>query len=273
MSVRPHVKLTKRLGQHLLVDGTYLRKVAEGGDVGSMDLVLEVGPGTGNLTELLAGSAKRVLAVELDSRLYGGLKARFTDRFELFEGDILAGGRINPAVVARLPARWALVANLPYNVAGPVMVEAFYLANPPKFMCVTIQREVAKRIAAAPGGKTYGVLSVLLQAVADVKILATVPPGAFLPPPKVESAIIRMTWNAERAAKIKDRESFRDLAGRLFQHRRKTLRGGWLRMLGETERSRVAAGLERLGIDPVRRPETLTVEEVVGLADILGSLR
>jgi 16S rRNA (adenine1518-N6/adenine1519-N6)-dimethyltransferase len=267
MPFRPQVRLTKRLGQHLLVDPTYLRKVAESADLSSVDLVLEIGPGTGNLTEFLVRSARKVLAVELDRRLYPALKSRFADHFQLFEGDILDRGRFNPAVADLLPENWALVANLPYNVASPVMIEALFLPNSPKFLCVTIQKEVARRLAAEPGGKTYGALSVLVQALADVKIVAYVPPGAFLPPPKVESAVVKMTWNPQRAGTIKDLGFFRDLVSRLFQHRRKTVRSGWLKMLPQDRQPQATRALANLHIDPIRRPETLTIDEFIALAN------
>ncbi len=267
MATKPHVQLTKRFGQHLLVDPGYLRKIIQAADLQSVDLVLEVGPGTGNLTELLVIEARKVLAVEVDARLWPALKSRFGDNFSLFEGDILTEGQINPEVTRLLPENWALVANLPYNVASPVMVEALYLKNPPRFMCVTIQKEVAKRLAAGPGSRTYGILSVLIQAVSDTKIITCIPPGAFLPPPKVDSAVVKIIHQSAKSEKIKSFSFFRNLVGEVFRHRRKNLRGGWVKRLPEQEQSIATKALETLKIDPTRRPETLSVEEFVALAN------
>jgi len=273
MVTRPNVQLTKRYGQHLLVDPGYLRKIANASDLKSVDLVLEVGPGTGNLTELLVEQSNKVMAVEVDSRLWPNLISRFGPNFELFQGDILADGQINPAVVEKLPSQWSLVANLPYNVASPVMVEALYLKNPPRFMCVTIQKEVAKRLVAGPGSRTYGILSILIQAVSDAKIIATIPPGAFLPPPKVDSAVVKMDYRPDLAEKIASYDFFRDLVGQIFRHRRKNIRGGWVKQLPETEQPSAMSVLEKLKIDPTRRPETLSVEEIVTLANELFQSR
>jgi len=263
----PRVRLAKRLGQHLLVDHGYLKKVAEGADPAGVDLVLEVGPGTGNLTELLLERAKNVLAVELDRRLYAGLRTRFAGRLHLFEGDILDEGRLNPAVIEQLPPAWALVANLPYNVASPVIIEALYLAKPPKFLCVTIQKEVARRMAAVPGGRTYGVLSVLVQAVAKVKILTTIPPGAFLPPPKVQSAVVKIDHSPDRAGRIHDPDHFRCLVSQLFQHRRKQIRAGWVKTLPTDLQPQAEKALADLNIQPTQRPETITVHQFIILAN------
>jgi 16S rRNA (adenine1518-N6/adenine1519-N6)-dimethyltransferase len=262
-----HVKLTKHLGQHLLVDPGYLRKVIDNSELQDVDLVLEVGPGTGNLTELLIPAAKKVLAVELDRRFCELLRNKFATPFELFEGDILAAGDLNPGVLEKLPEKWALVANLPYNVASPIMVEALYLPNPPKFMCVTIQKEVAQRMVAGPGTRTYGVLSVLIQALAEVKIVSHIPPGAFLPPPKVHSSIVKIVYAPEKAKTVADPAHFRKIASRIFQHRRKNLRGGWIKPLPADQQEKAAKALASLNIDPTRRPETLTVTDFVTLAN------
>ncbi|MFA5866261.1 MAG: 16S rRNA (adenine(1518)-N(6)/adenine(1519)-N(6))-dimethyltransferase RsmA [Phycisphaerae bacterium] len=262
-----HVKLTKRLGQHLLVDKGYLRKVIENSELDTVDQVLEVGPGTGNLTELLVEKTPNLIAVELDRRFCQLLTSEFRGKIQLVEDDILVKGSFNPLVAGMLRKKWALVANLPYNVASVVMVDALYLDNPPQFMCVTIQKEVAQRMASKPNCKSYGVLSALVQALSEVKIISYVPPGAFLPPPRVHSAIVKITWRPELAGRIKSREDFRVLVSRLFRHRRKTLRGGWVRMLEEGQQKQADKALGELGIDSGRRPETLCVSEFIELSN------
>ncbi len=134
-------------------------------------------------------------------------------------------------------------------------------------MTVMIQKEVAARMAAKPGSKDYGVLSVLVQALSSVKIISYVPPGAFLPPPKVHSAIVKIAYNPEKETEIQSKTCFRELVSRLFRHRRKTLRGGWIRMLPEDQQVPAGQILNKLKIDPTRRPETLTVSDFVNLAN------
>jgi 16S rRNA (adenine1518-N6/adenine1519-N6)-dimethyltransferase len=267
------IRLTRRLGQHLLVDQHYLQTVIDHSDFAAVDLVLEVGPGPGNLTERLIERANRVISVELDQRFCEILRQKFYDRetFTLMEKSILAGGKLDPEVVASVceAERWGLSANLPYNVGSIVMVESLYLSCPPAYMCVMIQKEVARRLAGEPGSKDYGVLSVLAQALAEVKIVTSVPPGAFLPPPKVHSAIVQFIYRPELAARVASKGYFRQAVSRLFRHRRKTLRGGWVKMLEKDQQGLVESILTDLEIDMSRRAETLSVGEFVALANRL----
>jgi 16S rRNA (adenine1518-N6/adenine1519-N6)-dimethyltransferase len=267
------IRLTRRLGQHLLVNTHYLQTVIDHSFLDEVDLVLEVGPGPGNLTELLISKAKGVVCAELDKRFCGILRQKFHDcvTFELHECDILTSGLHNRVILERIEQvqKWGLSANLPYNVASVLIVESLYLPTPPVYMCVMIQKEVAQRIVSAVDGKSYGVLSVLIQALAEAKIVASVPPGAFLPPPKVHSAIIQIVYRPELAARIHRPAFFRELVSRLFRHRRKTLRGGWVKMQSVEAQPLIEKALAELNIDSTRRPETLRVEEFISLANKL----
>jgi 16S rRNA (adenine1518-N6/adenine1519-N6)-dimethyltransferase len=268
------IRLTRRLGQHLLVNAHYLQTVIDNSDIDSVDLVLEVGPGPGNLTELLVAKAKRVLSVELDKRFCELLRRKFHDcgTFELHECDILTSGSLNPVISDQLrqAGRWGLSANLPYNVASVLIIESLFWDTPPVYICVMIQKEVAQRIASPADSKHYGVLSVLIQAWAEVKIVASVPPGAFLPPPKVHSAIIQIVYKPKLAARIVQPAFFRQFVSRLFRHRRKTLRGGWVKMQPVEAQSLIEKALTEMNIDSTRRPETLTVEEFIALSNRLA---
>lgn len=266
------IRLSKSLGQHILASHAYLQKIVDNCDFDAVDLILEVGPGTGNLTELLVSEGKKVLAVEIDSRFAGNLKEKFSNfnNFQLYNCDILTRGKLNSAITSELvksgSLRWGLVSNLPYNVASTVIVESLYFEVPPSFLCVTVQKEVAQRITSSNGVKSYGPLSVLCQAVADVKFIATIPPGAFVPPPKVYSGIIRVSFNPVRASKISDYDYFRKFVTRIFRHRRKTLRSGWIKKLPEVQKVLMMDELAKLGIDSGSRPESLDAHQCVVLA-------
>lgn len=269
------IRLTRRLGQHLLVNPHYLQTVLDHSALDAVDLVLEVGPGPGNLTELLVAKAKRVLSVELDKRFCVILRQKFHDcvTFELHECDILTSGLLNRVISDRLreAGRWGLSANLPYNVASVLIIESLFMDTPPVYICAMIQKEVAQRIVSPSDSKHYGVLSVLVQAMARVKIVASVPPGAFLPPPKVHSAIIQIVYQPELAARVAEPAFFRQLVSRLFRHRRKTLRGGWVKMQPIEAQPLIEKALTEMNIDSTRRPETLRVEEFIALSNRLAA--
>lgn len=267
------IRLTRRLGQHLLVNDHYLKTVIDHSDLDGVDLVLEVGPGPGNLTELLLSSGKKVVSVEIDKRFCEILRRKFHDcvNFELHECDILdteLHKRVISDPIGHIQ-KWGISANLPYNIASVLIVESLYAKMPPRYICVMIQKEVAQRIVSEAGGKAYGVLSVLVQGVAEAKIVASVPPGAFLPPPQVHSAIVQIIYKPECAVRIERPAFFRELVSRIFRHRRKTLRGGWVKMQPGEVQPVIEGVLADLGIDSSRRPETLSVEEFIALSNKL----
>jgi 16S rRNA (adenine1518-N6/adenine1519-N6)-dimethyltransferase len=252
----------KRMGQHFLHDANPMRRIVEAAEPLAQRRVLEVGPGTGALTERLLEAGASVVAVEADAALVSVLRGRFRDTPELavLEGDVLARkSALNPAVREALraapeapPGPFSLVANLPYQVASPLLLTLAEGEPGLESAVVLVQREVAMRMKAAPGGRAYGPLSVMLQALCEIEHLADVPPGCFWPPPAVHSSLVRITRSAEPVTQ--DPQRLRRLVHRLFTQRRKTLR----RLLGS------ALPPE---IPPTARPESLSVPTLVRLAE------
>lgn len=248
-----------RFGQHFMIDQNLVRAVAAAGQPSPGDLVLEVGPGTGTLTEELLASGADVLAVEIDRDMAALLRTRLGDRpnFSLMQADALSSkhaldARLFTRIRHALDAGRAvkLIANLPYNLASPLIVELLRAGLPT--LAFTVQREVAQRLRAAPGTEDYGALSVVVRLLGRVRILRTLPPQAFWPAPAVESALVRIDRD-DRLGTSAERFS-RFVAG-LFSSRRKTLRKG-LELMGHNGDELLSAA----GIDGRLRPEQLTPE-------------
>ena len=247
-----------RFGQNFMIDANLVRLIADAGRIEPGDHVLEVGPGTGTLTEeLLArvGESGRVTAVEIDRDLAASLRARFADeqRFSLIEGDAMAGKHgLNPdlsAVVAS-GGTTRLVANLPYNIASPLVVELLLAGV--KTLAFTVQKEVAERLRAGPPeGKAYGPLSVAVQTLAEVEVLRTIPPGAFWPPPSIDSALVRLVARPDRPQSGIARDFARFVTA-VFSMRRKTLRRALAAAVSDPD-----AALASAGLDGTHRPEQI----------------
>jgi len=219
--------------------------------------VIEVGPGTGTLTEELLERAGRVIAVEIDRDLAQFLRDRLgaNERFELIEGDALAGKHaLNPQIRDKLAHRAKLVANLPYNVASPLVIEMLIAGV--DLLAFTVQKEVADRLRAKENDDAYGPLSVMASSLARVEVLRTLPPQAFWPAPKIESALVRMTRDDRLGA---DAAAFSTFVHLLFSFRRKTLRRA-LANAGYDE-SGVHA-ISALQLDPQCRPENLSPQQI-----------
>ena len=251
----------KSLGQHFLLDTALCARIAAAAGPMEGRHVLEVGPGPGGLTRaLLATQAAKVLAVELDRRAVAALAelaAAHPGRLEVMEADAL---KVDAA--ALLPAPRRIVANLPYNVATPLLVGWLRGAAAIESMTLMFQQEVAERITAAPGTEMYGRLGVLAQWRCRTSLLLTLPPGAFSPPPKVWSAVVGLTPLPDDPGPALFATMERHTAA-AFGQRRKMLRGA-LKSLGEAE-----ALLDAAEIDPTRRAETLTIVEFDRLARLL----
>ncbi len=259
-----HVRAKKSLGQNFLKDPHYLRKIADAARVNDQNQVIEIGAGLGHLTRILAQRAKKVLALELDERLIPYLKRQFGDneKIEIVQADALEYPYIS------LSGKWKVVANLPYYISTPLIQRL--LACRDKFSSLTLmlQKEVAERIAAPPGGKEYGYLSVLVQLYAQPSIAFIVPPGAFSPRPEVDSAVVNLSLRAHPAVAVRDENFLIKVIKAAFSHRRKTLKNS-LKQLDISEKKMDLVS-NKTGIDLRRRAETLTVEEFTRLADFLN---
>jgi len=247
----------RRLAQHFLTDPHILGRIADALAPAAGDTVLEIGPGPGGLTSALLGRAGRLVAIEKDAELIPGLRARFP-AVEIVEGDALDLDWHSLAGPGFLVA-----GNIPYNITSPLIDKALEPPRPARIVFL-VQREVADRISAPPGGGEYGALTVGVRAVARAERLFVVPAGAFHPRPKVDSALLRLTPLAAPLVSDADRGRFRRLVVGLFGFRRKQLQRGVRELTGwSPERARFA--LERAGLDPVARPETVPPEGFVRL--------
>ncbi|GAB2719044.1 16S rRNA (adenine(1518)-N(6)/adenine(1519)-N(6))-dimethyltransferase RsmA [Paenibacillus thermoaerophilus] len=263
----------KSLGQNFLTDLNILRKIAEAAELGPEDGALEIGPGLGALTEHLARKAGRVAAVELDDRLLPVLRETLAPypQVRVIHGDVLK------LDLARL---WeecfadchsvSVAANLPYYITTPILMKLIESGLPFRHIVVMIQKEVADRIAARPGSKDYGSLSVAIQFYCETETVTRVPPSVFVPQPNVESAVIRLTRRAEPAVRVSDEAWFFRVVQASFAQRRKTLANNLLGVfMPKGERARLEALLAEVGIAPGRRGETLSMDEFARLSERL----
>jgi len=258
----------KRLGQHFLVDPNILNKVVRTAQVGKEDVVLEIGPGLGGMTLALARDVKKVIAVEIDPKLVAILKEKATGHrnVEVMESDILKVDFKHIFDTEGHPIK--VVANLPYQISTPLLFR--FIDSKQAFSAFTLmlQKEVAERMVAPPGKKEYGPLSIFVQLFLDISIHFFIKPSAFFPPPKVESAVVHMVWKEKAMIETKDEDWFKRVVKSCFGYRRKTL----INALRHSELSlpeSVESKIEETGIDPRRRPETLTIEEFKNLAEAL----
>ena len=258
----------KRLGQHFLVDRGVLERIADALAPTAGDVVIEIGPGRGALTDLLVRRAKRVVAIELDRDLVPYLRDRYRDagNVEVIERDVL---EVNLGEVAG--PDFLLAGNVPYYITTPILFHALERPRPARAVYL-VQREVAERIAAPPGSRTYGALSVNVQAVARAELVGRVPPGAFRPPPSVDSAIIRLTPRPDPAVEESLESDFRLLVQDAFGLRRKQMRRV-VRTVAKVDAGRAERVLEQAGVDPECRPETLSPEDFARLLKSIKGVR
>ncbi len=245
----------KRLGQHFLTDRHYLDRIVAEIDPRPGEAMVEIGPGPGALTERLAQLVRPLHVVEIDRDLAAALRGRFApEAVVVHEGDALEFD------FATLPEGLRVVGNLPYNVSTPLLFHVAGFAPRIRDCVFMLQKEVVERMVAAPGTPDYGRLSVMLQYRFAMALAFRVPPGAFTPPPKVDSAIVRMAPLGAGRRAARDEALFARIVAAAFSQRRKTLRNA-LRQLVAAEAFAAA------GIDPQRRGETLSVAEFADLAD------
>ena len=254
----------KRFGQHFLLDLNLTRRIARAAAPLDEGTVIEVGPGPGGLTRaLLLEGATRVAAIEVDTRAFGPLlelQGAAEGRLELVEADAL---RVQPRDLGPAPRR--IVANLPYNVSTVLLVQWLHAASDITDMVLMFQREVVDRLVAVPRTKEYGRLSVLAQHVCEVRRLFDVAPTAFVPPPKVTSAVARLTPRPP-GARLADLKPLERVTAAAFGQRRKMLRGSLAGLFPDPVKT-----LEGLGLSPTARAEELSVDDFVKLAGALDS--
>lgn len=262
----PSPRAKKRFGQHFLTDRNIIRKIVATAGVGEGDRVLEIGPGTGVLTEELLAAGAAVVAVEVDRDLISLLNERFEGRrLTVVEADALKVSFVDMARERGGPMK--LVANLPYYISGPLLAKLLDERAAFSVMVLMFQKEVAVRITSGPGSRDYGSLSVLSQAFTDVKKEFDVPARLFTPRPKVDSSVVSFRVLDAPRADVGDEAFFRRVVRSGFGTRRKTLLNALSSLgLGKEE---ITGALKDAGIDPGRRAETLGVGEFAALARAL----
>ncbi len=278
------IKPRSDLGQNFLIDMNLQRVLLETAEIGPDDVILEVGTGTGGLTMQMAPLAAAVVSVEVDRDLHqlAGEELFHFPNVTLLRTDVLKSkSRIEPAVLealqrqleaGRAPGtpgrrRLKLVANLPYNVATPLISNLLALDRPPSTMTITVQKEVADRIVARPGGKEYGGLAIWVQSQCRAEIVRVLAPSVFWPRPKVSSAFVQITLDESLRRQIPDRGFFHDFVRSMFMHRRKVLRSELLGARKEFSKSQVDELLAGLGLEPTVRAERLSPADMLRLCE------
>jgi len=262
-----------KLGQHFLADSTAAHRIVDSLDDIAQETVVEIGPGRGALTALLAQRARRVIAIELDRVMAAQLRMRFatSPNVEIIEGDVLAidfgtvlgpkPGMSRPGLV-QAPTKVHLVGNLPYYITSDILLRVFEFHQYFDIAVMMVQREVAERLAAKPGGREYGLLSATAQLYSKVELLFTLPPSAFNPPPKVDSAVVRLTIKPQGARLRVPEEEFIDFVKLAFGFKRKTL---WNNLKSHYDSKALTEALRRAGVQPGIRAEALSLEKMAAI--------
>ncbi len=275
----------KQLGQNFLVNPEILKIILEAGELTNTDTVIEIGAGLGCLTEVVARYAKRVIAVEIDTLLYKALKARFGAAWrrdevpsplqksahpsvQLLNADIL---KLELATLLshEAPTTFKVIANLPYSITTPILWKLLEHHKQIHSCVLMMQREVAERIVAGPGGKDYGALTIGITYHAEAELIATLPPENFYPAPKVDSALLKLTMREKPKVVVENEQLFFNVVRTAFRTRRKMLKNSLVR--GRFASAEVLVTIfEELGIAPQRRAETLDITEFAALANALA---
>ncbi len=268
-----------KLGQHFLVDDSAARRIVDALGDTSQSTVLEIGPGRGVLTSLLAKRTRRLIAIELDRVLAAQLRMKFAlyPNVEIIEGDVLAidfgtlfgpkPGSSRPGLV-HTPEPVRVVGNLPYYITSDILLHLFSFNQLLDTLVIMVQKEVADRLSAAPGSRDYGLLSATAQLYAKVEKLFTFPPGAFSPPPKVHSSVVRLTMSPKLDSLGVPEEEFIKFLKLSFGQKRKTLWNNLKLQYGEKS---LRAALQEAGVKPAVRAEALPLEKKAAIFRALAS--
>lgn len=266
----------KKFGQNFLIDTRVLDKIIRAAEITKEDMVLEIGPGIGTMTQYLAEAAGKVIAVEIDRNLIPILSETLSmyDNVRIINEDVLKLDIRKLAEEENQGRPIKVVANLPYYITTPIIMGLFEGQVPVESITVMVQKEVADRMQTGPGSKDYGALSLAVQYYAKPYIVANVPPNCFMPRPKVGSAVIRLTRHDTPPVQVKDEGLMFEIIRASFNQRRKTLANG----LNNSSRLSypkevIAEAVEKLGKGPSIRGEALTLEEFARLSDILSESR
>lgn len=267
----------KSLGQNFLIDTNILRNIVEYGEVSEKTAAIEIGPGIGALTEQIAKRAGKVFAFEIDQRLLPILEDTLSpyDNVTVIHKDILKAD-VTELIGEELKAyeEVRVIANLPYYVTTPIIMKLLQEGLPLKSITVMLQKEVAERMAAKPGTKEYGSLSIAVQYFTQAETVMIVPKTVFVPQPNVDSAVIRLVVREEPPVRVKDEDFFFEVVRASFGQRRKTILNNLQSNLpdGKAKKQEIEAALTTTSIDPKRRGETLSIEEFGALSDELFPL-
>ena len=279
-----NIRPNKRFGQNFLIDQNILTFIVKAGEANENDVVLEIGTGTAALTNLLAEKARSVVTVEIDKGLYAFAQkvAKGHENIIFINKDVIINkSHLEPDVinvVERLlhtsdsggecaGSDLKVIANLPYNISTPLIINLLESNFPLKLMVLTLQRDITNRLSARPGTKDYGILSVISQYFCKIEVLKHLPPDVFWPSPKVESSIVKLVlYNKDEVTPISNYGLFRNIVKTIFMSRRKTICNS-LKVLykGSVSNELILPVLETVGIDPAVRGETLDVEKIIKL--------
>ncbi|HHW47782.1 MAG TPA: 16S rRNA (adenine(1518)-N(6)/adenine(1519)-N(6))-dimethyltransferase RsmA [Clostridiaceae bacterium] len=272
-----NIRLTKSLGQNFLIDNNIVRKIVDSAQISEGDMVIEVGAGIGNMTSEIASRAGKVIAIEIDRRLIGALTENIKpfNNVQIINNDILKLDIKRDVLSAEntgsggfVPENIKVVANLPYYITTPIIMKFLEEAEGINMLVLMVQKEVADRMVAKPGGKDYGVLSVAVQYYSTPERIFDVPPGCFVPPPDVHSTVIRLRINKEPPVKVDDKEMFFKVVKAAFGQRRKTLlnalsNSGYFNL----DKEKIKQILNNLGISENLRGEALSITQFALLSN------
>ena len=267
----------KRLGQNFLIDENVVNEIVEKSNVSKDDLIIEIGPGLGTLTKYLANAAGKVVCIELDRRMISILQDRFldTDNVEILNEDILKVD-LNEVIFKNASFKNVkVIANLPYYITTPIIMKLLEENLPIKSITIMIQKEVADRITALPGGKDYGVLTLSVKYYAKATTILQVPAESFLPAPSVSSTVIRLDLYEESPYKVKDPKVLFSIIKGGFAQRRKLFVNALESTLKfyKVSKEEFIEILNKYGIDELRRAETLSLEEFINISNDINYLR